>query len=75
MNTTMKVSKFSKAYASELPTTSTYNLEEMLDCLCSMKARMYDYRHVFNHEDGEPILDLVQDMINDICNELDNRKI
>ena len=57
---------------------STNDLEERLDCLCSMKARMWDYRHVFSFaedgEKGEKITDLVQKMINDIVNELERRE-
>lgn len=57
---------------------STNYLQERLDCLCSMKARMWDYRHVFSfvedNEKGEKITDLVQKMINEICDELDRRE-
>ena len=57
---------------------STNYLEERLDCLCSMKAKMYDYRHVFSlFEDngkGEKITNLVQQMIDEIVDELERRE-
>jgi hypothetical protein len=51
---------------------STYDLQERLDMLCSMKAKMYDYRHIV--EDEDELSDMVQDQINDICIELDRRE-
>jgi len=54
---------------------TTYTLEERLDCLCSMKAKLYDYRHVINVEDGEPLTDMVQNEINLICEILEEREL
>jgi len=50
---------------------STYILEERLDCLCSMLARLRDYMHVIDPTD--PIYVKVQDEINNIVNEIENR--
>jgi mannosyltransferase OCH1-like enzyme len=51
---------------------STYDLEERLDALCSMRAKLYDYRHVF--EDDDRLCEMVQSEINDIVNELEKRE-
>lgn len=54
---------------------STYELEERLACLHQVRNRMYEYRHVFNFEDGERVTDMVADMIMEIGLELDKREV
>ena len=56
----------------QLKKKSTYNLEERLDALCSMRAKLYDYRHVFDEDDR--LCEMVQSEINYIVNELENRE-
>ena len=51
---------------------STYDLKERLGALCSMRAKLYDYSHVFNED--EKLWKMVQGEINDIVNELENRE-
>jgi hypothetical protein len=51
---------------------STYDLEERLDALCSIRAKLYDYSHVFEEDDR--LCEIVQSEINDIVNELENRE-
>jgi hypothetical protein len=53
---------------------SSYELQERLDALYQIKNRLYDYRHVFNHEDGEPILDIIADEITLTVQTLEERE-
>jgi hypothetical protein len=58
----------SKAKIKEL---SDYMLSERLDGLCSVKARLCEYSHVF--EMNETLLEMIQDEIDNICDEQDKR--
>lgn len=53
---------------------SYYELQERLDALYQIKNRLYDYRHVFNHEEGEPILDIIADEITITVQTLEERE-
>lgn len=64
----------------ELETMSTYTLQERLDCLRDMKARMHNYRDVFNTaiingklQEVEPLTSMMQDEINLIVDILELR--
>jgi len=56
----------------QLKRMSQNTLEERLDALCSIIAKLQDYRHVF--EADEKLHTMVQDEINDIVNELESRE-
>ena len=55
----------------ELKKKSTYELEEILDCLVSIRAKLYDYRHVISEK--AELVENVQKQINTICRILDKR--
>jgi hypothetical protein len=59
--------------AKEIKAKSTYELEERLDALCSIMAKLTQYGHVFEPE--ERLWSMVQDEINDIVDELEAREI
>lgn len=61
---------------------SNNTLEERLDCLCDMKARMYDYRHVFNTaiidgkmQEVEPLTAMIQNEIDMVVDILESRDL
>jgi hypothetical protein len=56
----------------QLKAMSQNTLEERLDALCSIMAKLQDYSHVF--ETDEKLHTMVQDEINDIVNELESRE-
>jgi len=56
----------------ELKKKSTYELEEILDCMVSIKAKLYDYRHVISEK--SEIVETVQKQINTICRILDKKE-
>jgi len=58
----------SKAKIQQLP---DHVLSERLDALCSIKVRLSDYIHVF--EMNETLCEMIQDEINNICEEQDKR--
>ena len=66
----------------ELQVMSTNTLEERLDCLAGISARLYDYRHVFNTaiidgklDEVEPLTAMVQNEINMIVDILESREL
>lgn len=52
---------------------SNYELKERLDALYRIKNVLYDYRHVFNHEQGDYIIDTIVNEITLTVGTLDNR--
>lgn len=56
----------------QLKGMSSNTLEERLDALCSIIAKLQDYKHVFKAD--EALYTMVQDEINDICIELESRE-
>lgn len=59
--------------AKQVKTTSDYELEERLDALCSIIAKLTQYGHVFTPD--EKLWTMVQDEINDIVEELEEREL
>lgn len=57
---------------SALRRMSQHTLEERLDALASMRAKTYDYRHVF--EDDDPIVMVIQTEIDNVVTELERRE-
>lgn len=57
---------------SALRRMSQHTLEERLDAMASMRAKTYDYRHVF--EDDDPIALIIQTEIDNIVTELERRE-
>jgi hypothetical protein len=54
---------------------SNYELKERLDCLFKMRNLMSQYLHVFDLEEGEPIVDMLAEAIADTCDELGRREL
>ena len=55
-----------------LKNKSNYELEEILDCLCSIKAKLNDYRHVI--DESSKLSQEVQISINNIVDVLESRE-
>ena len=59
--------------AKEIRAKSTYALEERLDALCSIMAKLKECWHVFDAD--EKLQTMVQDEINDVVDELETREL
>jgi len=63
-----------KFYSNQFKNFSNNELEEKLDALSQISARMYDYRHVFNHDDGEPMVIMMEETMFALRQELIKRE-
>ena len=50
-----------------------YQLEERLDCLCCLRAKLYDFRHVI--DEADPIVVSIQNEIDNIINQLEDEEL